>query len=126
MLALDRVFGTDGWHAADELAIDVSFARNRLFAPPQSNARVELEGTQLTVQCTSGDRELVKLVPGYRWSGPKTRWSIAALPLALDILKERFGRSLSIGPGVETYIECGARMKCALRRTSRRLHRLLG
>ncbi|HXU22853.1 MAG TPA: hypothetical protein VN697_02370, partial [Tepidiformaceae bacterium] len=105
VLALDRVFGRDNWEAAEDLTVDVAFARGRLFAPPQSNARVELEGTQLTVQCTSGDRELVKLVPGYRWSPAKTRWSIAALPLALDILKERFGRSLSIGPGVETYIE---------------------
>ena len=104
VLALDRVFGESGWQFVPELEIDVADARQRQFVAPQSTARVELDGSQLTIQCTIGDRELVKLVPGYRWSPAQKRWFVAALPLARDVLQERFGRRLVLGPGVEAYI----------------------
>lgn len=105
VFALDRVFGPRGWKFSPELEIDVDSARKRDFAAPQSEAHVELDGSQLTVQCAIGDRELVKTVPGYRWSPAQRRWSVAALPLALDTLRERFGAKLIVGPGVEALIE---------------------
>jgi len=105
VLALDRVFGVDGWTHAPELAADVEEARARRPAAAQGPARAELDGSQLAVQCIVADKELVKLVPGYHWSPAQKRWYVPALPLALEILQERFGRRLAIGAGVLEYFD---------------------
>ncbi|MCC7366686.1 MAG: DUF2325 domain-containing protein [Dehalococcoidia bacterium] len=108
VLALDRVFGEDGWRFNDPATgIDVDDARERLryAARPQDVAVVRLEGPQLAVRCSIADKELVKLVPGYRWSPGTKSWYVAAVPMALDILQERFGDRLDVDAETRTTIE---------------------
>lgn len=86
ILALDRTFGPDGWEHAADLALEVSETRSRQNAPAQQEAHVSLQGNELSVECAFGDKELVKLVPGYRWSAPQRKWFLPASPMALEIL----------------------------------------
>ena len=104
VLALDRVFGTGGWTASEDLALEVEEARGRDYGSAQNDARVELDGAQLAVSCSIADKELVKLVPGYRWSPAQRCWFVPAFPLALEILRERFGPLLVVSEAVETFI----------------------
>jgi hypothetical protein len=109
VLALDRMFGSGGWSvveaAAGDLEIELAEARGRVYPMPQNEAHADLDGTQLAIECSIADKELVKLVPGYRWSPAQRRWFVAALPLALDVLRERFGGLLTVSDDAETYVE---------------------
>ena len=106
ILALDRVFDRDGWSAEGEtVRQDVAEARERRYPKPQGEADVKLDSGQLSIGCAINDRDLVKLVPGYRWSPAQKRWYVAAMPLALDVLSEAFGGSLAVEADAQTYIE---------------------
>ncbi len=105
ILALDRLFGQDGWQHAADLSIEVSEARQRQHPPAQSPATAALAGNELSVECAFGDKELVKLVPGYRWSAPSRRWFLPASPMALDLLTERFGPLLEVEADAVTFVE---------------------
>ncbi|MGE5597158.1 MAG: DUF2325 domain-containing protein [Hyphomicrobiales bacterium] len=96
ILALDRVFGPGGWTAEGRAASIAADARQQQPEPPRGKARVQLDGSQLAVQCEIADRELVKLVPGYRWSPGNRTWYVPAVPLALEILEEYFGEALLV------------------------------
>src|SRR5690606_11443474 len=85
ILALDRVLGREGWSAEADLALEIAEARSRAYPPAESPAHVRVEGGLLSVECTIADKELVKQVPGYRWSPAQKRWYVAAMPLALDV-----------------------------------------
>ncbi len=104
VLALDRAFGRE-WAFSADVDEDVAEARVREMPPAEHTARVTLEGTQLAVECTVADKELVKLVPGYRWSPAQRRWHIAAQPMALDILRERFGAKLVVDATADRFVE---------------------
>ena len=105
ILALDRTFGPDGWEHAADLALEVSETRSRQNAPAQQEAHVSLQGNELSVECAFGDKELVKLVPGYRWSAPQRKWFLPASPMALEILREQFGPLLHMEEAAERLIE---------------------
>ncbi|MBI2767398.1 MAG: hypothetical protein HYX53_16005 [Chloroflexi bacterium] len=107
VLALDRVFGREGWTPDEAIAPDIAEARRQMDGP-QGAARVELENGQLAIECGFADRELVKLVPGYRWSPPEKRWYVAAAPLALEILEAHFGASLTVSVEARAFIELKA------------------
>lgn len=105
ILALDEIFGPDGWEHPADLAIEVAETRGRELAPAEQPAAVELSGNELAVECAFADKELVKLVPGYRWSAPQRRWYLPASPMALRILELRFGQHLVVEEGVRTFLE---------------------
>jgi hypothetical protein len=105
ILALDEMFGQDGWEHPSDLAIEVAETRGRELAPAEQPAAVELSGNELAVECAFADKELVKLVPGYRWSAPQRRWYLPASPMALRILELRFGEHLVVEEGVRTFLE---------------------
>lgn len=96
ILALDRVFGRDGWQYDANVETDVAEVRGREYDAPRERAFARLDGTQLAVQCDIGDRELVKLVPGYRWSPSNRKWYVPGVPLALEMLKAAFGDLLEV------------------------------
>jgi len=104
ILALDLVFGAAGWLAEPALGPDIADAR-RGFPPPQAGGGVAREGTQLRVHCTFADRDLVKAVPGYRWSAPDRCWFVPAAPVAFEILIAAFGEYLEVSGDVVDYIE---------------------
>ncbi len=104
ILALDALFGNDGWEHSSDLAIEVVEARDREHPPAQGEATVELEGKELSVTCQYGDKELVKLVPGYRWSAAQRRWYVPAQPMALQILQRYFGPKLEVHEAVGNYL----------------------
>lgn len=108
ILALDRIFGRDGWQPEGDVAVDAEAARGRELDRPRQLARVRLDGTQLGVQCDIGDRELVKLVPGYRWSPADRTWYVPAHPLALEILSDVFGDLLQVEEGALRTLELRA------------------
>ncbi|MCL4240474.1 MAG: DUF2325 domain-containing protein [Dehalococcoidia bacterium] len=114
ILALDELFGPDGWEHPADLAIEVAEARGRELGGAEHGARVELSGSELSVECSFADKELVKLVPGYRWSAPQRRWYLPASPMALRVLEMRFGEHLEIGEGVEAFLDLRARDEEAL------------
>ncbi|MCC6267221.1 MAG: DUF2325 domain-containing protein [Dehalococcoidia bacterium] len=103
--ALDRLFGPDGWGHPADLALEVVEARTRAYAPAQQEAHVSLQGNELSVECAFGDKELVKLVPGYRWSAPQRKWFLPACPMAAEILHEHFQQLLHLAPEVVAYLE---------------------
>lgn len=104
ILALDRVFGADGWEPASDILQDVSEARGRVYEPAREGADISIEGAWLVVRCAISDKELVKRVPGYRWDPRRQRWFVPALPVALDLLREGF-TDLRMAPDVESTIE---------------------
>jgi len=104
ILALDLVFGPNGWQADPLLEPEIAGDR-RGFPPPEAAATLSREGTQLRVQCTFNDRELVKAVPGYRWSAPDRCWFLPAAPVAFDLLSAAFGDHLETSRDVIDYIE---------------------
>jgi hypothetical protein len=104
ILALDRVLGSRGWAVDPDLGHEVAEARARRYPPAEDEARVHLEGGNLAVECTIADKELVKQVPGYRWSPAQRRWYLAAMPLALDVLREAFGDRLSVDRDAEEFL----------------------
>lgn len=109
ILALDELFGPDGWEHPADLAIEVAETRGRELGDAEHTATVELAGNELAVECAFADKELVKLVPGYRWSAPQRRWYLPASPMALRVLERRFGDRLHVGAGVREYLELRAR-----------------
>lgn len=109
ILALDELFGPDGWEHPADLAIEVAETRGRELGAAEHIARVELSGNELAVECAFADKELVKLVPGYRWSAPQRRWFLPASPMALHVLERRFGTRLEVAAGVREYLELRAR-----------------
>lgn len=109
ILALDELFGPDGWEHPADLAIEVAETRGRELGEAQQIATVGLSGNELAVECAFADKELVKLVPGYRWSAPQRRWFLPASPMALQVLERRFGNRLEVAPGVREYLELRAR-----------------
>ena len=108
ILALDRVFGVDGWEPDDTARIDVDSARQRQIPPAREPATVRLDGTELAVTCDIGDRELVKLVPGYRWSSTNRTWYVPGVPLALEMLREYFGDLLQVDKDAAATMELRA------------------
>ncbi len=104
ILALDSLFGSDGWEHPSDLSIEVVEARDREHAPAQGEASVELEGKELSITCQYGDKELVKLVPGYRWSAAQRRWYVPAQPMALEILQRHFGPNLEVKEAARDYL----------------------
>lgn len=104
ILALDDLFGDDGWTAAADLSTEVAEARQREHAPAVGEAIAELEGKEIAVGCQYGDKELVKLVPGYRWSAAQRRWFVPAQPMALRILERHFGEKLQTSEAVRDYL----------------------
>jgi hypothetical protein len=109
ILALDELFGPDGWEHPADLAIEVAETRGRELGEAQQIATVGLSGNELAVECAFADKELVKLVPGYRWSAPQRRWFLPASPMALQVLERRFGNRLEVAPEVREYLELRAR-----------------
>lgn len=105
VLALDTIFGPDGWSAHADLSQEVTEARDHQHEAPKGEATVELQGKELSVTCQYSDKELVKLVPGYRWSAPQRRWHLPAQPMALEILERYFGPTLQVAEGVREYLE---------------------
>jgi len=105
LLALDRLFGPEGWEHSADLAIEVAEARSRQAGRAQHPATVTLIGQELSVECMFGDKELVKLVPGYRWSAPQRRWFLPSAPMALDLLSEHFGPLLQVEEAAKRLIE---------------------
>ncbi|MCC6381398.1 MAG: hypothetical protein IT304_02765 [Dehalococcoidia bacterium] len=105
ILALDRIFGERGWDHDAALAIDVASARGQVWPPAGSQAGVRLVRDQLAISCAVTDRELVKRIPGYRWDPEGRCWYVAALPLALDILADGFGTTLSVTSEAASYID---------------------
>ncbi len=89
--ALDRTFGEHGWEHPADLDQEVVEIRSRQVPVAQQQAVVSLVGNEFAVECAFGDKELVKLVPGYRWSAPQRKWFLPACPMALDLLREHFG-----------------------------------
>ena len=104
VLLLDSLFGADGWEHTSEMAIEVVEARNRDFPAALGDAFVELEGKDLSVACQYGDKELVKLVPGYRWSAAQRKWYLPAQPMALQVLERYFGGKLQVTEGARDYL----------------------
>ena len=104
ILALDALFGDDGWSASSDLSTEVAEARQREHPPAAGEAMAELEGKEISITCQYGDKELVKLVPGYRWSAAQRRWFLPAQPMALRILARYFGAKLSVSEGVREYL----------------------
>ena len=104
ILALDLVFGVPGWQADPGLEPEIADYR-RGFPPPQAAGTIVREGTQLRVVCTFADRDLVKAVPGYRWSAPDRCWFVPAAPVALDLLVAAFGDHLEVSRDVVDYID---------------------
>lgn len=105
VLALDRVFGEDGWEHDPSLEIDVASARGQTWPAATSPASVRLVRDQLAVSCAISDRELVKRIPGYRWDPEGRCWYVAAVPLALDVLIEGFGGLLAVTAEATSYID---------------------
>jgi len=105
ILALDMLFGRDGWECPAELVAEVHETRGREVDRPTNPVHVSLAGNELSIECQFADKELVKLVPGYRWSAPQRRWFVPAAPLALEILKEHVGDLLELEADVETFVE---------------------
>ena len=114
ILALDDLFGPDGWEHPADLAIEVAETRGRELSPAEQDATVELAGAELAISCAFADKELVKLVPGYRWSAPQRRWFVPASPMALSILQKRFGGRLTVGDGIRDHLDLKARDEEAL------------
>lgn len=108
ILALDELFGPEGWTAHADLSQEVTETRNQQHEGPKGEATVELQGKELAVTCQYSDKELVKLVPGYRWSAPQRRWHLPAQPMALDILERHFGAALQVAEGVREYLDLRA------------------
>lgn len=109
ILAFDHVFGAGGWQCVGEAAeLDAEAARARHYGPARHPASVRLESGQLVVRCDIADKDLVKLVPAYRWSPPAKAWYLPALPLALEILRLRFGEKLQVEREVEEFLELRA------------------
>lgn len=96
ILALDRVFGHNGWQYDRDVETDIAEVRGRVYDAPRERAHVRIDGTQLAVQCDIGDRELVKIVPGYRWSPSNRTWYVPGVPVALEMLREAFGDLLDV------------------------------
>lgn len=105
VLALDHIFGQGQWDHSPELAQEIVESRSRQAAPPQQRAVVTLVGNELGVECAFGDKELVKLVPGYRWSAPQRKWFLPAYPLALELLEQHFGTQLEVEEPVRRLLE---------------------
>lgn len=105
IIALDRLLGEAGWEHPADLGQEVAETRSRQPAEAQQGASVSLSGQDLAVECAFGDKELVKLVPGYRWSAPLRRWFLPASPMALDLLRELFGEKLAVDEAARTQIE---------------------
>lgn len=114
ILAMDELFGPDGWEHPADLAIEVAETRGREPGAAEQDATVELAGNELAIACAFADKELVKLVPGYRWSAPQRRWYVPASPMALAILEKRFGDRLDVGAGIRDYLDLKARDEEAL------------
>jgi len=114
ILALDELFGPDGWEHPADLAMEVAETRGREMGAATQRATVELAGSELAVECAFGDKELVKLVPGYRWSAAQRRWYLPGSPMALEILERWFGELLELGDGVRDYVDLRARDEAAL------------
>lgn len=109
ILALDETFGPDGWEHPADLGLEVAETRGRELAAAGQPATVNLAGNELVVECAFADKELVKLVPGYRWSAPQRRWYLPASPMALRILERRFGEHLVVEEAVRALVELRAR-----------------
>jgi hypothetical protein len=90
ILALDRVFGPDGWEPTGDAAQDAREARGRVYDPAREPADLSLEGAWFVIRCAIADKELVKKVPGYRWDPRRQRWFVPAVPVALDMLRDGF------------------------------------
>lgn len=94
--ALDRLFGESAWEHGPDLAREVLEARDIEPAPAAHEATVELSGSELAVLCAFADKELVKLVPGYRWSAAQRLWYVPAWPMSLALLEDYFGGLLRL------------------------------
>ncbi|MEO8538979.1 MAG: hypothetical protein ABI577_04500 [bacterium] len=105
IIALDRILGANGWEHSSDLAQEVIETRNRITPPPQQRATVSLVGGELAVECAFGDKELVKLVPGYRWSAPQRMWFLPASPMALDLLSEHFSSLLEVDESARKFLD---------------------
>jgi hypothetical protein len=105
ILALDDLFGPEGWDCSAELSIELADARGRVHAEPQQPATLDLVNGEFAIECAFADKELVKLVPGYRWSAPNRRWFTPAAPMALDLLIRRFGDLLEVSEDATTFAE---------------------
>ena len=92
--ALDHLFGEAAWAHSPDLAREVLEARAITPPPAAHEATVELSGSELAVHCAFADKELVKLVPGYRWSAAQRLWYVPASPMALSLLEEYFAGNL--------------------------------
>ncbi|MGE3077167.1 MAG: DUF2325 domain-containing protein [Dehalococcoidia bacterium] len=105
ILALDRAFGEQGWEHPSDLDQEIVEVRTRQTPPAQQRAVIELAGNEFAVECAFGDKELVKLVPGYRWSAPQRKWFLPACPMALDLLQEHFGALIEVDEAALKLVE---------------------
>lgn len=87
---LDAWFGEGGWRPTSELDDEVRESRAYVPGEPQGKATLEMDQDSLAVQCKFEDKELAKLVPGYRWVPLERRWKLPARPATLDILRKAF------------------------------------
>ncbi|MGE0602143.1 MAG: DUF2325 domain-containing protein [Dehalococcoidia bacterium] len=105
ILALDRAFGEQGWEHPADLDQEIVEVRTKQTPAAQQRAVVSLVGNEFAVECTFGDKELVKLVPGYRWSAPQRKWFLPACPMALDLLQEHFGALVEVDEAARKLVE---------------------
>ncbi|MFN8616003.1 MAG: DUF2325 domain-containing protein [Dehalococcoidia bacterium] len=96
VLALDHLFGATQWEHTPDLAQEVVESRSRQVTPAQQRAVVSLVGNELAVECAFADKELVKLVPGYRWSAPQRKWFLPAYPMSIELLDVYFADHLEV------------------------------
>ena len=105
ILALDLVFGPGNWIAGDDAVVIETESARAPLAHPEGPVSVTREGSQLRVACVFADRELVKSVPGYRWSAPDRCWFLPAMPIALHLLQTAFGAGLEVSQDIRDYMD---------------------
>ncbi len=98
-LLLDELFGPEGWQAPGSLSEEAMGARAARREQPTADAELEMLEQEFSVQCSFADRELVKLVPGYRWMPQEKRWRLPRAVYTLRILEEGFGDRLRLREG---------------------------
>ena len=95
-LLLRDLFGAEGWRPPASLADEVRVALETERAEPVGEAELTDLGDEFAVRSSFADRELVKLVPGYRWMAQEKRWRLPRVPQTVRILERGFGERLRV------------------------------
>ncbi|WP_322819388.1 hypothetical protein [Tepidiforma sp.] len=95
-LLLRDLFGEEGWRPPASLAAEVRAALEMERPEPVGEAELTDLGDEFAVRSGFADRELVKLVPGYRWVAQEKRWRLPRVPETVRILERGFGERLRV------------------------------